>query len=44
MSSAFAGAMVKEAAEKLGEEQKELDHAIWSFASTTRLKSTPEIP
>jgi hypothetical protein len=42
--SEFAGALVKEAAETLGVKQNELDHAMWSFASTTRLKSMPEIP
>ncbi|MBT2534817.1 hypothetical protein [Arthrobacter sp. ISL-69] len=42
--SEFAGSLVKEAAETLGAKQNELDHAIWSFASTTRLKSMPEIP
>lgn len=42
--SEFAGALVKEAAQKLGVGQKELDHAIWSYASTTGLKGMPEIP
>lgn len=37
-----AGALVKEAAEKLGVHQKSLDHAIWSYASTTRLKNMPK--
>lgn len=38
-----AGALVKEAAHKLGVDQKKLDHAIWSYASSTRLKDMPEI-
>ncbi|MEC5182335.1 hypothetical protein [Arthrobacter sp. CG_A4] len=42
--SEFAGALVKEAAGKLYVGQKELDHAIWSYASTTGLKDMPEIP
>jgi hypothetical protein len=42
--SEIAGSLVKEAAEKLGVGQKELDHAIWSYSSTTRLKSMPAIP
>ena len=42
--SEFAGALVKEAAKKLGVDEKELDHAIWSYASTTGLKVMPEIP
>ena len=42
--SEFAGSLVKEAAENLGLGQKELDHAIWSYASTTGLKGVPEIP
>lgn len=42
--SEFAGALVKEAAKKLDEGPKELDHAIWSYASTTGLKDMPEIP
>lgn len=41
--SAFAGALVKEAAKKLDEGPKELDHAIWSYASTTGLKDMPEM-
>lgn len=44
VSSETAGALVKEAAEALGQEQKTLDHAIWSYASTTRLTDMPEIP
>lgn len=39
-----AGALVKDAADKLGIGQTELDHAIWSYASTTGLKGMPEIP
>ena len=39
-----AGALVKEAAKKLDVDEKELDHAIWSYASTTGLKGIPEIP
>lgn len=39
-----AGALVKEAAKKLDVDEKELDHAIWSYASTTGLKGMPEIP
>jgi hypothetical protein len=42
--SEFAGALVKRAAEKLNKGQKELDHAIWSYASTTGLKGMPEFP
>lgn len=42
--SEFAGAQVKKAAEKLNKGQKELDHAIWSYASTTGLKGMPEFP
>jgi hypothetical protein len=44
VTSERAGALVKEAAEKLDLEQKELDHAIWSYASTTGLKGMPEYP
>lgn len=42
--SQFAGALVKEAANKLDVDEKELDHAIWSYASTTGLKGMPLIP
>jgi hypothetical protein len=41
--SEFAGALVKEAAKRLDKASKELDHAIWSYASTTGLKDMPEI-
>lgn len=44
VTSEFAGTLVKDAAEKLDVGQKELDHAIWSYASTTGLKDMPEIP
>ena len=44
VSSEYAGTLVKDAALKLGVSQTRLDHAIWSFASTTKLKSMPEIP
>lgn len=44
VSSKFAASLVKAAAEKLGVGQKELDHAIWSCASTTGLKDMPELP
>lgn len=40
--SEYAGALVKEAAKKLGVGQKDLDHALWSYASTTGLKAMPE--
>ncbi|WP_144671575.1 hypothetical protein [Arthrobacter sp. U41] len=42
VTSEFAGSLVKEAAEKLCVEEKGLDHAIWSYASTTRLKGMPK--
>lgn len=42
--SEFAHARVKEAAKKLGVDEKELDHAIWSYASTTGLKGMPDTP
>ncbi|MDR6793612.1 hypothetical protein J2X12_003109 [Pseudarthrobacter oxydans] len=41
VSSAGAGRLVKEAAQKLGVDEKTLDHAIWSYASTTGLKNMP---
>lgn len=44
VSSERASALVKEAAKKLDVEEKELDHAIWSHASTTRLKGMLKIP
>lgn len=44
VQSDFAGALVKEAAKTLDEGPKELDHAIWSYASTTGLKGMREIP
>lgn len=39
-----AGALVKMAAQKLGVTERELDHAIWSYASTTGLKDMPAFP
>ena len=44
VSSERAGALVNQAAKELAVEEKELDHAIWSYASTTRLKDVPGIP
>lgn len=44
VSSELARSRVKEAAKSLNVDEKELDHAIWSYASTTRLKGMPEIP
>jgi hypothetical protein len=44
VSYEFAGAQVKEAAKKLRIDEKELDHAIWSYASTTSLKGMSGIP
>jgi hypothetical protein len=44
MASDGARALVKEAATKLDIKEKKLDHAIWSYASTTRLNGIPEIP
>jgi hypothetical protein len=44
VSSEEARVLVKEAAHKLDVDQRKLDHAIWSYASTTGLKSMPEIP
>lgn len=44
VSSDGAGGLVKEAAQKLGVDEKTLDHAIWSYASTTLLKSMPHCP
>lgn len=41
VSSEYAGALVKEAAEKLDVDQKKLDHALWSYASTTGLDDMP---
>lgn len=38
VSAEDAGRLVKEAAQKLGVDEKTLDHAIWSHASTTGLK------
>lgn len=44
VSAAQASELVKKAAQKLGVDQKELDHAIWNYASTTGLKSMPPFP
>jgi hypothetical protein len=44
VSSEGAGGLVKEAARKLGVDEKTLDHAIWSHASTTGLKNMPLRP
>lgn len=41
VSNKEAGALVRAAAEKLEVEEKELDHAIWGYASTGGLKATP---
>ncbi|SDT59168.1 hypothetical protein SAMN04489743_3795 [Pseudarthrobacter equi] len=38
ISSEAAGGLVKEAAQKLGVNEKTLDHAIWGYASATGLK------
>lgn len=38
-----ASGLVKEAAQKLDVDEKKLDHAIWSYASTTRLKGMPAL-
>lgn len=38
-----AGSLIKEAAEKLGVEEKEVDHAIWGYASNDEgLKVSPK--
>ena len=39
-----AGGLVKEAAQKLGVDETTVDHAIWSYASTTGLKNMPPRP
>lgn len=39
-----AGGLVKDAAMKLGMEQTSLDHAIWSYASTSRLQGVAKVP
>jgi hypothetical protein len=44
VSSEAAGGLVKEAAQKLGVDEKVLDHAIWSYASTTGLKNMSPFP
>jgi hypothetical protein len=44
VSSERAGELVKEAAQKLGIAERELDHAIWSYASTTGLKNLLPFP
>lgn len=44
VSSEDAGRLVKEAAQKLGVDEKTLDHAIWNYASTTALKNFPPFP
>jgi hypothetical protein len=38
-----AGGLVKEVAQKLDVDEKTLDHAIWSYASTTGLKGMPAL-
>lgn len=43
VSAQEAGLLVKEAAQKLGETEKDLDHAIWSYASATGLKGMPAL-
>ncbi|MEV7573331.1 hypothetical protein AB0P28_09570 [Pseudarthrobacter sp. NPDC089323] len=44
VSAAQASELVKKAAQNLGVDQKELDQAIWNYASTTGLKSIPPFP
>ncbi|MCW2950720.1 MAG: hypothetical protein JWN41_1733 [Thermoleophilia bacterium] len=44
VSSEDAGRLVKEAAQNLGVDEKTLDHAMWSYASTTGLKIMPPFP
>lgn len=44
LAGVVAGALVKDAAEKLKVRQKDLDYAIWNFASRTKLKDMPPIP
>lgn len=44
VSSEGGGGLIKEAAQKLGVNEKTLDHAIWSYASTTVLKNMPPFP
>lgn len=39
-----AGGLVKEAAQKLDVDETTLDHAIWSYASTTGLRNMPPFP
>jgi hypothetical protein len=40
----FAGSLVKDAAIELDVKQRELDHAIWSYASRTKLVDMPPYP
>jgi hypothetical protein len=41
VSAARASELLKKAAQALDLDEKELDHAIWNYASTTALKSMP---
>jgi hypothetical protein len=43
VSSDEAGALIKEAANKLDVRETKLDYAVWNYASTTRLETMPKL-